>query len=264
MELNADWVLVIVTSVYAATTLFIWWSNRKSADAAQKSVNAANSALEESKKQFTQSFELQKKSTEAAIAALEESKKQFKQNIDLQKQHNRDSVRPAVSIHFSGNANPHSYNGSIELVNHGLGPARIKGMRFINDNGKEYKNKEGFCTFLDLVRERVEEEILGLEVKEVFFEYYSREFRDNKYDADFLNVGERIMLLQFSARNRKEAENVAEVFRGLSVELTYTDFYDSPAWTINKRLTYFVHCWEYLGSIDKLRKIKYSPNNTSE
>lgn len=264
MALNTDWVMVIITAIYVVATIFIWLSNKKSADAAQKSVDAANAALEESKRQFTQSFELQQKSTEAAIGALEESKNQFKQNIELQKQHNRDSVRPAVSIHFSGIANPYSYEGSIELINHGLGPARITGMRFINDNRKEYKNKEGFCTFLDLVRQRVDEEKLELAVKEVFFDYYSKEFRDNKYDADFLNAGEKIKLLQFSAQNRKEAENVAEVFRGLSVELTYTDFYDSPAWTINKRLTYFVHCWEYLGSIDKLRKIRYSPNNTSE
>lgn len=142
MELGPDWSMVIITTIYVVATIFIWLSNKKSADAAQKSVDAANAALEESKKQFsqsiklqqestkaaidsleeskrqfTQSFELQQKSTEAAIGALEESKNQFKQNIELQKQYNRDSVRPALSVDFSTDSKDGGFFGRVKITN---------------------------------------------------------------------------------------------------------------------------------------------------
>lgn len=226
MEWSPEWLTVILTSVngvitlvYVIATCFIWAANKKSADAAQRS-------------------------TQVAIDALEESKKQFKQNIELQKQHNIDSVRPAVSIHYSSSGNPDAFLGYIKITNHGLGPAIIKGMRFKNDNGKEYNNPNGYCTFFDLVKMRVDEEKLDLQVKKVFVTYYTKEFRNQKDDADFLAVNEDLPLLEFRTINRKDADNVAKIFQGLSVDLIYTDIFNSDEWIVSKRLTYFVHSWE--------------------
>lgn len=34
MALNTDWLMVIITAIYVVATIFIWLSNKKSADAA--------------------------------------------------------------------------------------------------------------------------------------------------------------------------------------------------------------------------------------
>lgn len=231
MPTITDWLMVIITGIYVLTTIFIWLSNKKSAEAA-------------------------KEASRVALEALEESKKQFDKNLELQKQHNYDSVRPALSMDYESSANEHAYEGSIKLRNHGLGPAIIKRICVKNDNGKEYTNSNGYCTFFDLVLQRADEVNNDLQVKKIFREYYSKEFRNNKEDISYLAVGENLLLLAFYASNRKEANFVAQVFKDLNVELIYTDIYESKEWKIKKRLTYFVHSWEYLG-----RKEEKTRNN---
>ena len=246
MALNTDWLMVIITAIYVVATIFIWLSNKKSADAAQKSVDAANAALEESKRQFTQSFELQQKSTEAAIGALEESKNQFKQNIELQKQHNRDSVRPALSVDFSTDSKDGEFFGRVKITNHGLGPAIIKALVFKKD-GKPIVNNNQYCTFLDLVCKRAEKEQLDLQIEKIF-KCYTKEFRNMSYDADFLAVNESLQLLEFCTISYGEASSVGKIFNGVTMELIYTNIYGEEQEHIIKRLSYFQPDW--VGSQD--------------
>ena len=246
MELGPDWSMVILTiiniiltSVYVVATIIISKSNRQSAD-------AANAALEESKKQFTQSFELQQKSTEAAIGALEESKNQFKQNIELQKQYNRDSVRPALSVDFSTDSKDGVFFGRVKITNHGLGPAIIKALVFKKD-GKPIVNNNQYCTFLDLVCKRAEEMNLQLPINEIFT-CYTKEFRDLSHDTDFLAVNESLTLLVFRARDQGEARDVGKIFNGVTMELVYANIYAEDQPHIIKRLGYFQPDW--VGSQD--------------
>lgn len=163
MEHITDWLMVIITALYFITTIIICVSNHKSAKAAKE--------------------------------AVEESKRQFEQSIQLQKQHNYDSVRPAVSIDFASSDSEDTFSGSIIVTNHGLGPAILKELKF-KKNKKEYINTNGYCTIYDLISFRIAEENEQLPVKAVFnhCQYYSKELR-NDDNRDYLAVGDKLILL---------------------------------------------------------------------
>ena len=218
---TTDWLMVFITIVYAVTTFFISQSNKKSADAAKKSADAAN-------------------------AALEESKEQSEQNIELQIKHNRDSVKPMLSVDFSSGYIDQYFIGEIKITNHGLGPAIIKALIF-KKNEKEIVNKNKYCTFLDLVCKRAEKEQLDLPIDEIF-KCYTKEFRNEPHDRDILAVNERLTLLFFKARNQEEARKVGKIFNGVTMELVYTNIYDEEQEHIIKRLRYFQPDW--VGSQD--------------
>lgn len=210
MQNITDWIMVVITIVYVIATIVISKSNRMAA-------NAARDAVEESKRQFTKS-------------------------IGLQKQHNYDSVRPAISIDFISSDSNEKYSGQISITNHGLGPAVIKGLYFKKDM-RNYINTNGYCTLYDLVRFRIEEEHLDLHVREVFNQCYTKEFRDDEGNKDYLAVGEKLTLLGFKARNSCEGEIVGKVFHDVQMELVYTDLYNSRIWKTTNRLSYFKPNW---------------------
>ena len=206
-----DWLMVGITAVYVAATIIICISNRRSAKAARESV--------------------------------EESRKQFEKNVELQRQHNYDSIRPAVSIDYASNDDGTGYSGSITVTNHGLGPAVIRELRFISDGGRDYRNAHGYCPMNDFLAFRLQEENEQMPVQLIFHEYYSKEFRDDSEDRDFLGTGESLPLLRFAAKDRREGDVVARVFHGVRMELVYTDLYGSRDWTTVKRLGYFKPEW---------------------
>ena len=247
MKNLTDWLMVIITFGYAITTIGILVSNWRSAKAQQKaleeskkqfqqSIKAQQEALEESKNQFQQSIKAQQE-------ALEESKKQFAKNLELQIQHNFDSVRPAVSVHFSsGFDRKGHFCGKIEITNHGLGPAIIKELLFWKNNN-EYKNPHGYCTFYDLINYRLEQEQLELSVQDTFA-YYSKEFRyKNTYDRDYLAVDESLTLLEFHERKNGDADIIGKIFHGVEMQLSYTDIYEQYNGRVEKRLSYFKPNW---------------------
>lgn len=216
--------MVVITFAYVLATIGIMRSNNKSA-------KAAKDALDESKNQFEQSFELQKQ--------------QFDKSIELQRQHNYDSVRPAVTVGFSSSnsIDGNTFSGSITIANHGLGPAILKELEF-KKNNKEYKNTNGYCTLYDLINFRLSEEHQeNLPVKEIFHHYYSKEFRNDSNNRDYLAVGEKLVLLEFNTRNKWEGDVVGKLFHGVHMELVYTDIYDSCDWTVSNRLSYFKPNW---------------------
>ena len=222
MENITDWLMVGVTIIYVLTTVFIFIVNRKSAEAAKE--------------------------------AVEVSKKQFEESIRLQKQHNYDSVRPAVTIDFSSDDKGDSFSGSVSITNHGLGPAIIKEMKFYkNDN--EYINTNGYCTFYDLVCFRIAEEQEQLFIKKVFNYFYTKEFRNDNENKDYLAINENLVLLKFNTENEQEARIVGRIFHGVHMELVYSDIYNSNDWRIINRLSYFKPDW-----IDK-RKVYRSNHN---
>ena len=215
-------IMVFITAIYVLTTILIWFSNHNSAKAARK-------AVEESKRQF----ELNKEQFEL-------SKKQFEQSVELQKQHNYDSVRPAVSIGCVFHDNSDTFSGTITIVNHGLGPAIIKELNFKKDD-KEYKNKNGYCTIIDLIRFRIEEENEALTIKDIFrrCNWCTNEFRNAVGNRDFLAVGGKLTLLDFETNNKERGDLVGRVFHGVEMELVYTDIYDSNEWRVTADLSHF-------------------------
>lgn len=205
-----DWLMVFITAVYVIATILICISNQKSAKAASE--------------------------------AVDESKKQFEKSIELQKQYNYDSVRPAVSIDFASSFYGEAFSGSISITNHGLGPAIIKELIF-KKNNREYLNTNGYCTLYDLVCFRLSEEQEELAVKEIFNHIYTKEFRNNSDNKDYLAVGEKLLLLKFRTRNKQEADIVGKVFHSVHMELVYTDIYNSSDWKTINRLSYFKPDW---------------------
>lgn len=205
MDNITDLLMLIITVVYVIATIFISKQNKKSAD--------------------------------AAIEAVKESKRQFDENIKLQNQHNLDAVRPAVSIDFKSN-HGNNFAGTITIMNHGLGPAIIKELKFFKDN-KIYKNENGFCSMQDLLQLRLKEENEQRIVWEIFKNIYTKEFTYKDNDLDYLAVGEKLELLSFSIENTQEANLVERVFKGVFMELTYTDIYHSCEWKNEKNLSYF-------------------------
>ncbi len=206
MDNITDLLMLIITVVYVIATIVISKQNKKSAD--------------------------------AAIEAVKESKRQFDKNIELQKQHNLDAVRPAVSIDFKSDHGIDFFAGSITIMNHGLGPAIIKELKFLKDN-KIYKNENGFCSMRDLLQLRLTEENEQRIVWEIFNYIYTKEFRYKDNDLDYLAVGEELVLLRFKVDNSKESQLVEKVFKGVFMELTYTDIYHSCEWKNEKNLSYF-------------------------
>lgn len=205
-----DWLMVIITAIYVVATICISRSNHNSATAAKE--------------------------------AVEESRKQFVKNIELQTLHNYDSVRPAVSIDFTSSESETSFNGSIIITNHGLGPAIIEELH-LRKNNKEYKNSNGYCTLLDLMLLRNAEENSEMPVKEVFHHYYTKEFRNDANNKDYLAAGEQLLLLGFSTRNKQESMVVGKLFHGIQIDLVYTDIYSSQDWTTSSKLSYFKTKW---------------------
>ena len=214
-----DWLMVVITAVYVATTIAIWISNRKSAKAAKE--------------------------------AVEESKSQFRVNLELQKQHNIDSVRPAVSIDFSSENGEDSYSGSICLTNHGLGPAIIKGLYFTRGD-KVYKNTNNYCTIYDMLCYRVEEEHVDVPAKCFITYNYSKEFRNSEDSRDYLAVGEKLVLLKFEAKDKQKGEIIGNLFHNVHMELVYTDIFNSCDWTVRNRLSYFKPNWLDIRKVSRL------------
>lgn len=212
MDNLTDWLMVVITFLYLVATVYICYYNYKSAKYSRE--------------------------------AVEESKKQFKKSIELQKQHNYDSVRPAVTIDYSstGSMDGSTFRGSIAITNHGLGTAVIKELKF-KKNNKEYKNTNGYCTFYDLIRFRIFEEQEDLSPKSIISYHWTKEFRNESDNMDFLAVGEKLVLLEFDTRNRENAEIVGKLFHGVYIELVYTDIYNSCDWTVTNRLSYFKPNW---------------------
>lgn len=205
-----DWLMVIITTIYVIATIIICVSNHRAAKAARE--------------------------------AVEESKNQFKKNVELQTKHNYDSVRPCVSIDFSSSDRGDSFAGSIVIKNHGLGPAIIKGL-YLKKNNRQYLNTNGFCTLLDMICLRDAEEKTGLPVNEIFVRCYTKEFRDDNQNMDYLAAGEQLLLLGFETRNKQESECVGKIFHGVQMELKYTDIYTSSVWQTSCRLSYFKPKW---------------------
>lgn len=170
--------------------------------------------------------------------ALKESRAQFNRSIELQKQHNYDSVRPAVTIDFNSNHTPDTLAGSITIKNHGLGPAVIKGLYFTRD-GKDYKNENGYCTPYDMVQFRLTEESSDLKPEDICNSFHTKEFRNCLNDMDYLAINEELLLLSFETSDKNETEFVRKIFDNVSMELVYTDIYDSHEWRVIKSLNYF-------------------------
>ncbi len=214
MEQITDWLMVIITAIYVMATIVICRSNQESAKAARE--------------------------------AVEESKKQFNKSLELQKQHNYDSVRPFVGVdyHFSGNGD--YLNGTISILNHGLGPAIIKSLIFQNDDGEEYKLNNRNCSFLDFVNLRVSEVNENLQTKDIFNQFYSKPLNFAENDYYCLSSNESITLLHFETRNTQESIIVSKLFQGSSFKLYYTDIYNSNEWVIIKSLTDIQESWNYL------------------
>lgn len=204
---------VAVTIVYAAFTFFICKYNKKSAEATAK-------AVEESKNQF------------------EESKKQFEKSIMLQTQHNYDSVRPAVTVSFELSTHGDSLKGSMSIMNHGLGPAIIKELRFTKDD-KDTKKHYGNITIEDFIYKRLTEEQIIYEPHNIFTQIYTKQFRNEPNDKDYLAVGEKHLLLGFETESVRQSEIVESIFRGAYMELVYTDIYETKEWIDIKNLSYF-------------------------
>lgn len=230
-----EWLMLIITVIYALATIQIRKANQESAKAAKKSVVEArrqfNESLKESKRQFEEN--------------LKESQRQFDNNLKLQEQHNIDSVRPAVMIDFSSSTDGTAMKGRITITNHGLGPAILKELKFRKDE-KVYKNSNGYCTIGDLIEMRIVEEKVQVPFNKIFMSRYTKEFRHNDKDCDYLAVNEEMILLEFKTYTKEESDIIGRIFDGVRMELVYTDLYDddSRSWTIKKKLSYFKLNWK--------------------
>ena len=278
-----DLLMIVITAIYVGATIRILKSNQESAKAAQESAKAAQESVkvaqdsvkvtQESVKAAQDSVKVAKDSLGVAQEANAESKKQFEINLglqqsnlelqqsnldlqdnilELQKQHNIDAVRPAVSIDFESSHGVESLSGRITLTNHGLGPAIITSLRFYKGE-IEYINTNGFCTIYDLISFRIEEEQQDLEVMSAFRHFYTKEFRYDKDNYDYLAVDEKLVLLEFEAQNRLEAEIVGKIFHGVKMQLTYTDIFESYEWKSASRLSYFKPNWLKKRNVARLK-----------
>lgn len=275
-----DLLMIVITAIYVIATIRILKSNQAAAEAAQKSAVAAQKSVEvaqdsvkatqESVQVAKDSVKVAQDSVRVAQEANDESKKQFEinlrlqqnnlalqqsnlelqqrnldlqdNNLELQKQHNIDAVRPAVSIDFEKQDGFVRLGGKITITNHGLGPAIIQQLTFIK-NGVEYVNVSGYCTLFDLICRRIDEEDEDETVKNVLQYCYTKEFRNNADNNDFLAVGEKLKLLEFDAKNKLLAESVGKIFYGIEMQIKYTDIYNSQSWVAVSQLSYFKPCW---------------------
>ena len=78
------WLMLVVTTAYALTSVAMYFSNRQMAHAAQRQAIAAIKQAEAATQQIAVSqlqLEAVQKQTEAALKQIEESKRQFKENM---------------------------------------------------------------------------------------------------------------------------------------------------------------------------------------
>ena len=78
------WLMLVVTTAYALTSVAMYFSNRQMAHAAQRQAIAAIKQAEAATQQIAVSqlqLEAVQQQTEAALKQIEESKRQFKENM---------------------------------------------------------------------------------------------------------------------------------------------------------------------------------------
>lgn len=149
-----------------------------------------------------------------------------KETIELQKQHNIDMVLPLVSLHC------HTKNISIAITNHGLGPAKLKSMKWIDS-----KNHTEYETILSLLEDR--------RLSGNYFAHplmrHDKPFRNDPDDPDYLAPQESLVFLKGDLKTLaiSEKRKLYKVLEGIKIELCYTDVYESNDWYIKADFSWF-------------------------
>ena len=170
-----------------------------------------------------------------SFCSYRETRNIAKKNIELQTQHNRDEVRPFVSI--EGSTNPLL----IDIKNHGLGPAILVSMKWLNTEKKIEEDT------LDLMIKDELREILRKvdpEKPDYYVSWDNKPFSNNEYDKDILAPGEKRTFIRIEDKLGENLSynarlTIAESLRNVSVVIEYTDMYSSDTWRIEKDFTWF-------------------------
>lgn len=178
------------------------------------------------------------------VIALIEGHRSSK-SLEIQKQQALDSIRPALMIGFERSDNETGYSGKVYVKNHGLGPAKILSLKCADNYKKiEYQNTTGYATLGTVISQRLLENDTSPKDHPIFRTIWTKEFRNNKDDQDYLAVGEEINLMEFEIKNEKNELGLFDtVFKNLCITMEYTDIHDSQIWSIEKKLSYFQPEW---------------------
>ena len=162
-----------------------------------------------------------------SIYSVSMTRKMTKDTISLQKRHNRDEVRPLLSIRYD------AHDMSIFVKNHGLGPAIMTSLTWCDGNNSAptiYKLNENKWRKLGVRLDNG----------------YTKRFLDDENDMDVLAPQESLCLIRGSIKNKgpENVENnrrIAESFADVKLVLKYTDIYRTKKWTVKKDCSWFYY-----------------------